>query len=569
MESFGRNEIINLFASIALLLAAARVLGEAFRRFRLPAVVGELLAGVLLGPTVFGRIFPGAFAALFADGSPSTIALDGFVLLGVTFLLLIAGLEVDLSSVGKLGRHVAFISVMTIALPFGIGVATASLFPTLFGMYRSDPVFSLFLGVALSITALPIIAKILMDINLLQSEIGVIILAAALVNDIAGWIVFSIIIQLMKTGSVGVAEVVRMIVLTALVTGFVLTAFRWLVNKIIPWVQANTEVPGGVLAFIVITGLLVSTLTEAIGIHAIFGAFLAGIAFGDSPHLKQHTREVIHQFINNIFAPLFFVSIGMKVDFAQHFNPLLTAVLIVIAFATKVAGAMLGGKWAGLRLRQATAIGWGMSARGAMEIILGLVAMQHGLISRDIFVSITIMAVVTSLLSAPLMKAFMRTTGARGILDLSDRRLFIGALKATSAREAISELAALAGERLGIDPNLIAETALERERIMSTGIGDGVAVPHARLAQIRAPRVAIGMSPNGIDFNAPDGKPARIVFLILTPENDQEAQIDVLSEIARLLGRAWTRDPVLRAHRYSEFVTAIKMARFGAKLSEG
>jgi Kef-type K+ transport system membrane component KefB len=145
-------------------------------------------------------------------------------------------------------------------------------------------------------------------------------------------------------------------------------------------------------------------MTEFIGIHAIFGAFILGVAFGDSEHMSERAKEIIHQFINNIFAPLFFVSIGLKVNFAANFDPVLTLIILVIAFAGKILGSGYGARLSGLAWNESLAVGFGMNARGAMEIILGLIALDNGLIDERVFVSLVIMALVTSITSGPLMK---------------------------------------------------------------------------------------------------------------------------------------------------------------------
>jgi Kef-type K+ transport system membrane component KefB len=147
-----------------------------------------------------------------------------------------------------------------------------------------------------------------------------------------------------------------------------------------------------------------AAFTEKIGIHAIFGAFIVGIAFGDSVHLNEKTRDIINQFITNIFAPLFFVSIGFKINFIANFDLYLTLIVLGLAIVSKVVGAGLGSLWGGLSLRESLAVGFGMNARGAMEIVLGLLALQAGVISPQLFVAIVIMAVVTSIMAGPMLQ---------------------------------------------------------------------------------------------------------------------------------------------------------------------
>jgi Kef-type K+ transport system membrane component KefB len=153
--------------------------------------------------------------------------------------------------------------------------------------------------------------------------------------------------------------------------------------------------------------LLSAAFTESIHIHAILGAFIAGIAIGDSVHLREQAREIIHQFVTNFFAPLFFVSIGLKVNFIENFNPSIVSIVLVLAFFGKLVGASIGARIGGMSRNHSIAVGFGMNARGAMEIILGTLALNAGLISKPIFVALVIMALVTSLSTGPLMKKFI------------------------------------------------------------------------------------------------------------------------------------------------------------------
>jgi Kef-type K+ transport system membrane component KefB len=187
-----------------------------------------------------------------------------------------------------------------------------------------------------------------------------------------------------------------------------LTVGRILINKAIPWAQKNFSWPGGFLSISLGLAFLGAAFTEYIGIHAIFGAFIVGIAFGDSVHLTEKTREIVQQFVTNIFAPLFFVSIGFKVNFVNNFNLEITALVLGLAIACKLIGASLGALWGGLKLNEALAVGFGMNARGAMEIILALLALQAKLISEQLFVAIVIMAVITSIMAGPALALLLK-----------------------------------------------------------------------------------------------------------------------------------------------------------------
>ncbi len=559
MNTLSGNDIVVLFLGIALMLGTGRIFGELFRRVRLPSVVGEILAGICIGPSLLGRIAPDFFQWIFPAGTRGSTAMEAIVYMGVVFLLLVAGLEVDLSTVLKRGKSVFAISAFNIALPFASGFFLAFFAPGLFGR-GDDIVLALFIGVALSITALPIIAKILLDMRLFHTDFGMLVLASAMINDLFGWIVFSIIVQLASTGAFDMGFVAKTALLSIAVAIAILTAVRSLINQALPWIEKHTDWPGGTIAFIVSIGLVCSAVTEAIGVHAIFGAFLAGIAVGDSPHLREHTKDIINQFINNIFAPLFFVSIGLGVDFIGNFDPLLTAILIALAFGGKFAGSLIGGRLSGIPLRESLLTGSAMSALGAMGIIIGIMALRYGIIPESTYVSIVIMALATSLMSGPLISLFLKSEEPLPLAALIDEATFVAALSGDTSSAAIRQMAAAASRKTGLDATLIAERAIERESIMSTGIGEGIAVPHARMAEILRPCVITGLSTAGIDFDAPDGMPAHIIFLILTPPGDQNSQIRILAEISRVFTDAAIKRLALRAKDHVEFIGAIGRA---------
>jgi Kef-type K+ transport system membrane component KefB len=231
---------------------------------------------------------------------------------------------------------------------------------------------------------------------------GLLVVASAMVDDVIGWMIFSVILGMIGKGSD--MPIWNTILLTLAFAAIMLTVGRGLLNRVLPWVNRKLAWPGGVLSLSLALCFLAAAFTEYIGIHAIFGAFIIGVALGDSEHFSERAKEIVHQFINNIFAPLFFVSIGLRVNFITNFDPLLTLIILAIAFTGKIVGAGLGTRLGGFSWRESLAAGFGLNARGAMEIILGLIALENGLINEKVFVSLVIMALVTSMSSGPLMK---------------------------------------------------------------------------------------------------------------------------------------------------------------------
>ena len=555
----GEHDVIVLLLGLAALLAAARALGEIARRFNQPAVLGEIVAGLLLGPTVLGRLAPEVSGWLFADG-PSAVVRAGFGQVAVCLFMFAAGLEVDLSTVLRRGRAALAVSVSGIAVPFALGLGAAWLWPAVLGGAPGvDPeLFALFFATALSISALPVIAKTLMDLGLYRSDLGMIVISAAIVEDLAGWIVFAIVLGMMAAPAAGEHGVGLTVALVLGFAALMLTVGRWALNRVMPALHAYLSWPSGVLGVVFTLALLGAAASAWIGVHALFGAFLVGIAVGDSRHLRERTRATIEQFIAAFFAPIFFASIGLGVDFVRWFDPLLVTVVLVIACAGKVLGCGLGARLAGTAWRESWAIGVAMNSRGAMEIILGLQALQAGIIEERMFVALVMMALVTSLVSGPLIQRILRRPRPRRLANLISPRAFLGGLAASDAAGAIRELASRAAEAGHLSEAAVAGAVAAREAAMATGLEGGVAVPHARVAGLAAPVVVVGLAPDGIDFAAPDGQPARVVVLLLTGEDDDAAQLELLADIAHVFAPPGSAAHAARCAGYTEFLAALR-----------
>ncbi len=566
------HDITVFLVSLGVMLGLARLLGELARKYRQPAVLGEILAGVLLGPTVLGAISPDVSAWLFPPEGSVRIALDGFIILAATLLLLVVGLEVDLSTVWRQGKAALAVSALGIAFPFTLGFTLAALLPGTLGIGAgAEPLpFQIFLGIAMSITALPVIAKIMLDLNIAKSDMGMLILSSAMLNDLVGWIGFAVVLALSPVGagieggavaaSSAAPGVAMTVSLTLVFLVLMLTVGRWVAHRLVVLVQAHWSWPGGVLSFVSIIALLCAAFTEYLGVHSIFGAFIAGVAIGDSHHLRQRTRDTIHQFITNIFAPIFFASIGLRVNFIESFD--LVSVLIVFGAACvgKISGCYLGARFSKMSQRESLAIGFGMAAQGVVGIILGQLAREADLITDELLVAIVIMALATSLISGPAMQRILQSKQRRRLKDvLSDKHILIEP-EAATVEQVIRAMAERAAAMTGLDKHEIAEAVLTRERIMHTGLPNGLAVPHARLAKLSKPLTLIARHAEGIDFDASDGSRARLIFLILTPTDQPDVQIELLGMVARAFADAETREQAVSAATPTEFLAVLNLA---------
>lgn len=399
-------EVLNFLIIVSVILISSRLLGEIFRKFKQPAVVGEILAGIIIGPSLLGSLFPDLFKEVFLSQPRSYGAFDGLANVGVIMLMFIAGTEVDLKQIRKQGKQAASISLMGLCFPFALGFFCIWFFHDyIFAVPATDRLIpALFFGTALSITALSVIVKVLMDLNIMRTRVGGLVITAAMIDDFLGWILFSIIIQLMNAK--GDASFSSML-LVLLFVGFMMTAGRWLVDKILGLAAKYLTAPSGVITVGICLCMLGAVLTEYLGIRGIFGAFLVGVAVGDSKHFNAHIQHLIQQFIVNIMAPLFFASVGLRVNFATNFNLSVVLIILGIACIAKIIGAGLGSRMSGLNKNESLAIAFGMNARGSQEIVLGMLALQAKIIDERIFVGLVVMTMVTILIAGPVMKFYL------------------------------------------------------------------------------------------------------------------------------------------------------------------
>ena len=584
-SALNESAITKLLLAIAVMLGLARALGELCRRFGQPAVLGEIVAGIILGPTLLGALFPDAYAFLFtaAEGSPAWIAEEGFITLSAALLLFVVGLEVDLSAVVRQGKAMLLVSAMGIIVPFVLGFTAGHFLENMLGAgtrAANNPLpFEIFCGLAMSITALPVIAKILIDLNLSKSDMGVLVISSAMCNDLVGWIGFAVVLALLPViptsdsgsaateaaGSGAHLGVMWTILATLGFLAFMLTLGRWFMHKALPFVQARWSWPGGVISFAFVIAMACAALTEYLGIHSIFGAFIAGVAIGDSHHLRERTRDTIHQFVMNIFAPVFFASIGLTIDFREAFYWDTVLLVCAIALVGKVSGCFIGAKLAKLSNRESWAVGFGMAAQGAVGIILGQLANQAGLISDKLMVAIVIMALGTSILAGPAMQRILRVRSQRKLLDfLSDRHIMLDP-EANTIESLLHAMSERAVELTDIKEAEIFKEVWARESVMHTALPNGLAVPHARLDNLSKPTVIVARSSRGVDFDAPDGMLARLIFLLLTPTDQPASQLELLALVAKTYESADTRARCLQVKSATEFRAVLNLATSGSE----
>jgi Kef-type K+ transport system membrane component KefB/nucleotide-binding universal stress UspA family protein len=398
------HAVFLLLIQLALLISAARLGAEAAKRLGLPAVVGELAAGIALGPTGFGHWFPNGFASIFPPTAESFHLLDAFSAVGMTLLLLLTGLETDLRLLRNLGRAALIASMMGMVLPFGLGFGLGYLMPA---SYLVDPgsriLFSLFIATAMSISAMPVIAKILVDLDLTKRNIGMVILSAGVVDDTVGWLILSLIAGAATHGAVNVHDLGLTL---GLLLGFI-AAMVFVVYPILRFVirvsAEHFRMPDSDLVAILVVTFLCAAATEWIGVHPVFGAFVAGVVLHQVPRIRRETVARLESFTYGVLAPVFLGLVGIKVNLwslAGGGGTMLGLVLLV-ACVGKLVGCSLGAYWGGLRFWEAASIAVAMNARGAMEIVVATIGLSLGILTPQMFAIIVLVAIVTSFL-APL-----------------------------------------------------------------------------------------------------------------------------------------------------------------------
>ncbi|MFI5168363.1 MAG: cation:proton antiporter [Thermoanaerobaculales bacterium] len=400
---------MTLFLQLGVMLLIGVASGQLARRVGLPTLFGELLGGVVLGPTVFGALAPGLHAALFPPGGPVPTATSAIVNLGMLLFLFTAGLEVNLGAVSSRARSIGLTSLFGIAAPMLAGIACVHAFPRLWGpqALARPGLFALYIGTALSISALPVIARTLMELDLLRHPLGTVVMAAATIDDLLGWALFATILSRFGASEAEAAGPLLVVGKTVAFIAVTLVAGRLLGAPALRLVRRQLPWPGGLLSATVVLVLLASAAAELLGFHAVFGAFFAGVALADRDAEGNEAHATIRRFVGGFFSPLYFVSLGLLADFSHSFAPVLVAVVVALACAGKLGGATLGGRLGGMPARDALAVAFGLNARGAMEMIVASVALQAGIIGAPVFVALIVMALVTSMMSGPAMAALL------------------------------------------------------------------------------------------------------------------------------------------------------------------
>jgi Kef-type K+ transport system membrane component KefB len=406
------DHLLVFWIQLLVLLSAAHGLGSLARRFGQPPVVGALLAGLLLSPSVLGGFSPEAYRWLFPDDELQKGLLQGVAWIGVALLVLITGFETDLALVRRLGRAAAWVAVFAQIIPFATGFGIGMSLPAeLVGGSATRGVFALFMATALAISALPVIARMLVELDLMRRNFGQITLAAATADDVVGWVLLGAIAGAARSGNFGASTVALRFAAAALFVVFAFAVGQRLVDAALRAVMRRGAGISGAVATSLLIVLLSGAMTQSLGLEAIFGAFVAGILLGRSRYQAADTFPRLETLTSSFFAPVFFASAGVRADLGALADPVVlgwSLIVFAAACVAKFAGAFIGSRFARLHTLEGLALGAALNARGAVGLVVATVGLTAGVLNEASYTIIVLIAMGTSMMAPPLLRNLSR-----------------------------------------------------------------------------------------------------------------------------------------------------------------
>lgn len=400
------DPLLQVLVALLVVIAASRAVGALFRRFHQPAVIGEVLAGLLLGPSLLGRVAPAVSSAVFPE---SVIPPLGIIAqLGVLLFMFVVGLELNTELLREKTQATMVISLTGIVMPFLLGAALAfGLYPTLSSRDVTFTAFSLFLGISMSVTAFPVLARILRDRQLHRSRMGALALTCAAIGDVTAWCLLALVVGVIQSRVHGAALTA---LLTMLYLAVMLVLVRPLVRRFVQRHEQSGAPEHGMMAPIAIALLLSSLATEFIGIHTLFGAFMLGAIIPHDSALARTLTHKLEEFVVVMLLPAFFAFTGLRTQIGLIHGEqwLICGLIILVACAGKFGGSAVAARLTGMTWRDAAALGILMNTRGLMELIVLNIGLDLGVISPTLFAMLVVMAVVTTFATTPVLDALNR-----------------------------------------------------------------------------------------------------------------------------------------------------------------
>jgi len=406
------NILLIVIVQLLVIVASARIFGVLFRRIGQPLVCGEIAAGLILGPSVLGGLFPGLFHRIFDPSVGQIFSIMSQI--GLIFLMFLIGLEFDFGHLRQNGRTAVSVSIVGIVVPFGLGFLLARWMHVALHLQGSWANFALFIGTAMSITAIPILGRIMLELNINRTRIGSLTISAAAFDDASGWILLALVTAIARS-SLQPARMGLMVLETVLFAICMVLFVRPLVRGLMSLrvAKAGTALSLTGLAMLLICVFLAAIATNLIGIFSIFGAFFFGAILYDQTELRQAIQERMRDFVTVFFLPIFFTYTGLRTDVGTMTGGMLwlmCGLVLLAAFVGKFGGCMLAARLGGFGWRDASITGVMMNTRALMELIVINVGYDLGVIPKTVFFMLVVMAVASTYITAPLLHRLLRSS---------------------------------------------------------------------------------------------------------------------------------------------------------------
>ncbi len=412
LQSLSEHQVLVFWSQLLVILAVAHGLMGLLRRLGQPPVIGALLAGFLLSRSALGTLWPEGWNWLFPADPRQEGLLLGLSWIGVALLLIVTGLETDVALVRRLGRAAAYVALGSLLLPLATGLTLGLVLPDAFvASEGSRGLFALFLATALSISALPVIAKILSELDLMRRNVGQITLAAASVGDLVGWVMLGTVAGIARSGSFAWQDLLLRLGLVGIFLLVAFTAGQRVIDAALRRARARGAGATGALGVAVLAAVATGLASHLVGLEAVFGAFVAGILLGRSRHQESEVFARVETITGVLFAPLFFATAGLRADLSRLLDPVVLswgAIVLLAASLSKFAGAYFGARFADLHPREGFALGAALNARGAIELVVATVGLSLGVLNPESYTVVVLLALVTSAMAPPLLRAVLR-----------------------------------------------------------------------------------------------------------------------------------------------------------------
>jgi Kef-type K+ transport system membrane component KefB len=409
--TLSETQLVVFYFALAILSISASIGGKLAQHFKSPVIVGELAAGIMLGPSVFGQLFPQIQTALFPISGINYQALWGISTFGIVAFLLLAGLEINLEQAWHQLPRAVPIAAAGIAIPFAAAFIAAYFFPDVLGCPASTPkeIFALFIGAALSITALSTTAKSLFDLNLFKTQFGTLVMLSAVIDDSIASILIGAVFalhNLQYTGSVRSGKICMMFAGTLLFVGIMLTAGRVCCKQLMRLFNHFDMQPYAIAGFILGLGMAGASLTQAMGVNSLLGAFIVGVVIASSD-FPEEARQFLKDFVTSFLAPLFFAVLGLKLNFAAgNFSWTIVICILLLACISKAVACFLAGRWQGMTATKSWAIAAALNGRGGLGMIVAVTGLQAQIIDERVFLALAVMSIVTIIISGGVLGSF-------------------------------------------------------------------------------------------------------------------------------------------------------------------